>query len=327
MSVDIFVVHASFLEVRKQMLETFEKKLSESKIEYNIKYITDYDPNGIDLKNVGSFVDFSKPDTGDVFDSLVKNLHIKQLSNALKHREALIKASTSNTLSLIIEDDIVFSEDVISKFVKILEYLSATKDTWDIAFLGLPMLANMNVTDPIIPVKDIYKIIPCVDSYLVHPSSALALSKCFERVKYVTNVQYSYIAHTHPEMKFVMSSTNVFADGSKVGVYISTLTPNNKLFLNSEFSQFSQLLTQGSENKDAHAQIEELKKNIRFKNHPDIMTLCAISEMNNGNYNKAKELFDQAYQMYTSNESMLNSESEFLIQYSRIFKYIQESQA
>lgn len=328
MNVDIYVIHAAFLEVRKNMIETLEKKLTAC-TDLNVKFsiITDHDPDMIDLKTVNSLVDFTKPSTGEVYDALVKNMHIKQLSNALKHREALKKASSSSNLSLIIEDDAIYGDDIDIKLVTLFKTLTDTKDKWDIVFLGVPSLSSIPTPEaPFRPIKDIFKIIPCIDSYIVHPSSASVLLAHFERIKYVTNIQFSYISFIKPELKFMMSTTNCFADGTKVGVYISTLTQNNKLFLNAEYNKLSQIVNGPGETipVERKAVFDELKSTVRFKNHPDILTLQAIGEMKVGDFAKAKELFDEAYAMYTKNECILNSESEFILLYSRIFKYVQD---
>jgi hypothetical protein len=328
MNVDIYVIHAAFLEVRKNMVETLEKKLSAcTDLNVKLSIITDHDPDMIDLKSVNSLVDFAKPTTGEVFDALVKNLHIKQLSNALKHREALKKASASSNISIILEDDVIYGDDVDTKLVTLLKALYDAKDKWDIMFLGIPSLSSIPTPEvPFRPVKDIFKIIPCIDSYIVHPTSATVLLKHFERIKYITNVQFSYISYINPELKVMMSTVNCFADGTKVGVYISTLTQNNKLFLNAEYNKLSQIVNGPGETIPAErkAVFDELKSTVRFKNHPDILTLQAIGEMKVGDFAKAKELFDEAYTMYTKNECILNSESEFILLYSRIFKYVQD---
>jgi GR25 family glycosyltransferase involved in LPS biosynthesis len=331
-TLNLYILHAEFLAVRKPMIETLVKKINEtrSSTQVNVKYVTEHDPQNIQLDKIRQLIDLSKPSGGqtnaDIFDALVKNIHIKQLSNVLKHYEALKLASetTDDSISLVLEDDVVFGEDVAEKLYQVIDDIEKKRDEWDAVFLGLPQPMDAKTEAKMRPVSEVFRIMPCVESYLVHNKGAKKLLEAFLPIRYMANVHYSYIINKVKDVKVLMTVSNVFVDGTKLGVYLSTLDSNNKLFLNGDYNKLQQIVNKDKLNTQDISDAREILDKMRFKNHPDNITLNAILEMKTQNYVKAKEMFENAYEMYNNNECILNNESEFLLHYTRIFKYTQE---
>ena len=326
----VYVIHAKFLGVRKPIIDTLFQKLTDSgHFDLTTDYITDFDPQdvlGIDIK---SLIDLnkSKPN-GDVFDGLVKNLHVKHLSNALKHKEVLKRISENKKykgLSLVIEDDVVYGEDVANKLLSLANELTSRKSTWDICFLGLPQPVNSTQIDVIRPTSELFRVVPCIESYLIHGNGADKIYKEFHPIRFVANVHFSYLFFKNPSIQSYMSCSNLFIDGTKFGVYLSTLEPNSKLLLNSDYVKVAQIvLGKDVLTQDEMSATQTILENIKFKNHPDILTLHAILKEKQGKYKESKKLLDEAYNTYMSNECIINNESEFMIHYTRIFKYLQD---
>lgn len=334
-TLDIFVIHASFLGVRKPMIESMVDRLRQNnpkKRKINVTYITECDPSEIQIDIARSMVDLAKPSTitntpPDVFDLLVKNIHLKQLSNALKHFEALKRISVlpEQNMALVIEDDVLFGEDVDKRVFSLGDEYTAAKDQWDVMFLGTPQPMGVQTDRKWRSVFDVYKVVPCIESYFIHPKAAKKLVDAYLPVKFVTNVHMSYVlTHRIPDFKTMMSLTNIFIDGTKLGVYLTTLDPNSRLFLNNDYNNIQSLMNKESLNVQESKEIQSLLANARFKTHPDMITFNAMLEIRQKNYAKAKELFDQAFELYQSNECILNNDSEFLVNYARVFKHLQE---
>lgn len=324
----VYVIHAKFLGVRKPIIDTLFEKLTESKqFELTTEFVTEYDPQELAGTDVRQHIDLTKSQKpNDVFDALIKNMHVKQLSNAIKHKTAIQRIAENKKfkgISLVIEDDIVYGDDVAKKLANLLEKLQDRKSDWDLCFLGLPQPVNATPTDIIRPTTDTFKIIPSIESYILHQASAEKLTKLFHPIKFNANVHFSYLVSRNPTLKVMMSTSNVFIDGTKFGVYLSTLEPNSKLFLNTDYNRLSQIVLKDTLTEEDVKSAEEILGTIKFKNHPDILTLQGILKEKQGDYTEAKNLLDTAYTTFMNNECIINNESEFMIHYTRIFRYTQ----
>jgi|688.fasta_scaffold250330_2 hypothetical protein len=326
----VYVIHAKFLAVRKPIIDTFFEKLNDSQLfEVTSEFITEHDPQDVISGDIRSLININKTNQPtDAFDGLVKNLHVKNISNALKHKEAFkrISEQKGKGLSLVIEDDVVYGEDVATKLAALIDDIGKRLVDWDICYLGLPQPMNTQNTNAIRPTSDLFKLLPCIESYLVHSSAAEKIYKQFHPIRFVTNIHMSYICAKNPEIKNMMSTSNIFIDGTKFGVYLSTLEPNNKLFLNTDFVKLSQIVLKNETvlTSEEISTANAIITNMKFKNHPDVVSLQALLKEKQGEYSEAKTLFDTAYNTYMNNECIINNESEFMIHYTRIFKYSQD---
>jgi hypothetical protein len=124
-------------------------------------------------------------------------------------------------------------------------------------------------------------------------------------------------------MKVHMTVPNIFLDGSKYGLYLSSIEPNNKLFLNPEYNQLNSLVRKETIDESDTSTIEKLLENMKFKNHPDIRFLQGLYLLKKECYKEAKATFDSIYDVYSQNQCIINNESEFLQVYMNTFKHIQ----
>lgn len=326
----VFILHCKSLETRKGLCDALFGKLKESgKFEnMSFHYIEKYDIDEIGKKEVDEFVNLDKSKVLTPFESLLQGIHIRKLSNALKHFEALKQVASlpKEDIGLIIEDDVVYSENVAERLemtlMKLKEY-----DLWDINFLGLPqpVSENPNIVK-VNMVESIFKILPDISSYVVRPTSAKSLCECFLPIRFQTNIHFSYIMmeKAKGQFKFTMTTPNVFVDGSKFGVYLSSIKSNNKLILNQEYTKLYKIIHEKENFSDEEIQrIYKSFETTKFNAHPEFQTLLGVFEMKQKNYKKAKEIFDKCYEVYMNNDCLLNGESEFLEIYAKIFKYLQ----
>lgn len=321
-SLSIYFIHSSDLVMRKQICESFINKINDS-FDVNIKYIDEEDPKDIDVTKIKEMVKLEKSQTNDIFDALLKNIHVKQLSNTLKHLKAYqyIEKSTDD-YSLILEDDIIYSQEVVQNLKNVMENMKTLPEDWNILFTGMPQPSGLNITQPIINVNEIFKIIPVCDSYFVNRKNVTELISKFVPIKFCTNIQLSYI-FTHQGIKAHMSVPNVFVDGSKYGMFLSSLETNNKLFLNPDYNKLITIVNKKEYSDEEKNIVDQIIKNTQFANHPDFMYQVGLYQLHNKNFIKAKEIFDSLYDIYTKNNSVMNSESEFLFNYCNLFAHFQ----
>lgn len=320
--ISIYFIHSKELSTRKPFCEKLLQTLKGA-FDVNVHYIEEHDPTEIDMAKIQSYVKLDKPDTKDIFDALIKNVHIRQLSNSLKHLEAYKKIFDSDDdYSLILEDDVLFSNNVNDELMNAIKAIKKIKDKWHIVFTGMPHPVDFKIEKPIIKTTDVFKIIPVCDSYFVNKKTVKELIDAFSPIRYITNIQLSY-AMTHKNIETYMYSPNVFIDGSKYGVFLSSLEANNKLFFNNDYNKLVGLVRKEVLSEEDMKEVESLKSVIQFKEHPDIQYQFGVFEIRKKNYKEAKAIFDSIYDIYTKNSSLVNNESEFLFNYCNLFSHIQ----
>ena len=336
---NVFVIHAKFLALRTDLCEDLKKRLESSdRLKVNFKYIEEYDSDSIPASIVNTKVDISQTkETKYVFDSYLKGLHVRHLSNALKHHEAIKLASQSDddTYSLIIEDDVVFGDNVSTRLVSILDELDKNTD-WDVNFLGLPQPISQEDSGPkVSKVNTLFKVIPEISSYVVKNKGAQKFSDLYFPIRYATNVQFSFIYMERATrlgvtpLRMTMTTPNVFVDGSKFGVYLSSLLSNNQLILNQDYSKLHTIINAHSAypnreyTKEQKETISKMLNTVKFCGHPEFRVLKGIFETQIGEYEKANETFKACHLIYKNNNSLTNGESAFLSHYARLHKYLQ----
>lgn len=327
MKLKILFIHVKILSHRKVMCEALIKKLKESKkMSVDVEFIEEYDPLHVSSTDLKQFIDLSRLNTNDIFDQLIRNIHIKQISNALKHYSALYKANEYKDkydYFLILEDDVLYGDDIAMRLERLLS-LSSDED-FDVLFTGQPS------TDPIVsesfnikPINSMFKILLCCDSYIIKSSQIKSILDKFLPIKFKTNIHFSFLSDKYKDLKLKMCIPNIFIDGSKFGVYLSTLEANNKLFLYPEYNKLESLVKKEELTQDDMISIDQIIKNIRFSNHPDIQFLFGLYDLKKQNFQKAKQVFEEVYNVYLQNGCIVNNESEFLQTYLSIFKHFQE---
>lgn len=330
---NVFVIHAAHLKVRIPICDNLKQKLKDSKYftEVNFEYVTEYDPLPENLLELRNNVKLDKTNKSDFFDKLLMNLHVRKVSNSMKHYQALknvVSRTEDNSVSLIIEDDVIYSDVVDKRLYDTIIELNKINE-WDCNFLGFPQPIQENPDEnvKISDVNSIYKVFPEVSSYLVSKKGARNLLDSFLPIHFQTNIQLSYLYDIHPNWKLTMSSPNIFVDGSKFGVYLSNVEANNKLFLNTDYTKLYKIIAsiENTPIENVDKSLDSIFENVKFNNHPEFVSLRAQYLMKIGDYEKSKSLFDESYKTYMENDCILNGDSEFLVRYTRIFKYFQDN--
>jgi GR25 family glycosyltransferase involved in LPS biosynthesis len=307
----VFVITSELTAIRRrhvgQLLAEIEKEIPDIRVEF----VTECEPG--DTEGIDSLVKLDRLEEPLAkYNRFTKTLHVRNVSNARKHQLALSRAAACEGPSLIVEDDIVSGENFVSVLKKCLEDKS-----WRVLMLGLPGRAA-----GIHPLRDIHETLPSCDSYLVTPDAAKTLADAFFPLRFVTNVHLSLlfdVTGTAPHM----CAPNVFVDGSKYGVYASTLSPNNPLFLNKAYMEARNVLSDDARwAENGHKVLDALLASP-FKNHPDFVYLRALYERRRSGARAAELVFSTALKLYDDNNCIVNNESEFLRQYIALYGDIQ----
>lgn len=329
LKIKVFIIHTKIVSIRKPMIDTLIKKFESNRglsVEY--EYVFDYEADAIPADFLKQNVVLSKDESNPLFDKYLKNIHIKQVSNSLKHYTALKKGIDSKCKAdyiLIIEDDVLFGEDIDTALINVLNVNKAAE--WDVMFLGQPIRAEdraniVNNEMKLFNINDSFEILPCCDSYIIKKTSLSKLVDSFLPIRYSTNIHLSSIFRKNTDLSVKSVWPNLFLDGSKFGVYISSIETNNRLFLNPSYNSILMKIVSDQVSIDDPELLKEIS-DFKFQNHPDFKYLTGVFEIKRKNYEKAKEIFEECYGIYEANNTILNGESEFLFNYINLFKNFQ----
>jgi hypothetical protein len=321
---NLYVIHSKIVAARKDAVMQLAKKLNDSNLfKVNMKLVEDYEPDQISGDMIKKYTNFEK--TGvEHFDSQLKSIHIRNLSNGLKHFAAIQHIANTESMetpcvNLVVEDDILYGERIVEQLIDVIQSLPTD---FDLVFTGLP---NNKAANGYVPFNELYKIAPSCESYIISSSCAKKVHTSYLPIKFSTNIHLSYIIHKLNLAAFIAKS-HVFIDGSKYGVYLSVIEPNNMLWMNPDFHKLK-AISESSDKSAEHVQkVIAMFNGMQFKNHPDVMHMYARFVKNNvGDLQKVREIYAAIYAALSQNNCLLNNESLFLKDYIEICAHTQES--
>ena len=193
---------------------------------------------------------------------------------------------------------------------------------YDVLFIGMPATEDYKDKSKLQKVFDKFNILPCIDSYVITPKCAKKLHDSLLPFYFPTNGQYTYCMKKLG-LNVMFTVPNLFADGSKVGVYTSMLNTNNKLFLNNNYNSLLSIARSEKITQESYEEAQSiLEKAKGIATHPDMAYITSVIEFKMGNIQKAYEMMKNIYNLYKANGSIMNHESEFLRMYIDIHKHV-----
>ncbi len=325
----VYLLHSpSRCPARAPMCDKLKARLHESdKFRTHFITVTDYEPH--ESATASIHVDWTPEAFKDHPELSSKGacvpLDIAQISACAKHRSALVAIASRANLGgyhMIIEDDVLFGENIIENLDAMLRCVPSD---YDIVLCGLPSPSTNNNEVPwrCIPVDQLFNLIPACDSYVVNPLAATRFVAGFSPVRLAPHLTLSWVVKKHG-LRAYASSPNVFADGSKVGVYVSQTSPDNRLIWNDQFAQL-EALANGPipKNEGAMRAAQDFINSLQFKSHPDILRLLGRLQLRLGNFADADAIFKQVYSIMVGEQCVLNAHSSFLRDYMILHKYVQ----
>jgi GR25 family glycosyltransferase involved in LPS biosynthesis len=318
----LYVINSKLSAGRLQNIMQLKELLKcDSYDEIALTLVSEHETETINQQSVQVNTDFSQlpadAPQAAAFNPLIVPVHVRHVSNFFNHRAALnhIAGASDGDYHVVIEDDVVFGDKVGETLQRALTAFAPADNR--LVFLGLPSAQAEDDADVLGDFRRYYNVSPVCDSYAVTPAAAAAIAKDFARMKFTTNIQLSYAVHVAAAtagstLAAGFARPNVFIDGSKLGVFVSTIEVNNNLILSSEHQQLKTLSDAG----DAVA-ARAYYDTMRFKNHVDNVKLMAYVEHKAGNLGASKALFEACYQSLSSSSSgtVLNNQSVFLRSY------------
>jgi hypothetical protein len=346
---NIYIIHAKWLHLRTPSVERFTQTMKKYAFEsfdsVRTVVVDEYDPADIDASVVMAHVKYepigkpSDDETGGAdlsfYNAHMTNMHISQVSNALKHRLALqriAEGAAPEDVNMIVEDDVLHDKDVCLRVDRMFAEGTSAYPSGAVCFLGLPSSipsAEQAADDgpKFQDTKELFRVLPYCDSYVLDKAAAERLLSGYSPVRFANHIQLSYALDVSGTPS-VTAVPNVFMDGSKYGTVLSTLNPNNRLVLNADYMKLWQMMSttptgSSSSSSCADEEIETLIAQSPLNAHPDFLALMGLYYARKDRIEDSLACHEKAYEAYQKNGCILNHQSEFLKQYIRLHKRTQ----
>lgn len=320
-----YLLHSPGLaEQRAESVKLLEEALP------HVKRVTSDEPSDI-IKTLGSICDVDPANVRDeAFRARSSSmLHIRQVSNAMKHYRAICHAAASlhgdDDLALVVEDDALFGNDVRGSLSRAIS--DAPRDV-DVLFLGLPSPSQPSQGKST-SFSDLHQffggVLPACESYVVNKRAARALADAFLPIRFATNVHVSYLIKVL-SLKALLTSPNVFVDGSKLGVFPGTVDPSCTLPWNQAYMKMNDIVrSHGEYGPQQHAALMAAMEEQRFKGHPAVLALLGAHFARKKMYQEARQAYDVAIDVMDRGGCVLGSQSTVLREAISLYRHLQDS--
>ena len=251
------------------------------------------------------------------FDRLRQVLSVEMISNIEKHRAVwdIISSSAPNTINLVLEDDSVILNNGVTGLKDVLKYVACQDNAsqWDMLFLGVAQPATPEDAKGPIVLTQVPKVIPCKEAYFVSVATASKLYKQWTdgALTNTLRVQMSHYLHNNKGIKAMVPNRRVTLDGSKLGLFPSTIHGSNMLLFNSEYMQIYKVFVQPEQEivKQLHA-VDKIMGTVKHMRNPDISHLYGMLLAKINKLPQAEEALLQAVDDTRSQQGLLNNRSE-----------------
>ena len=328
-TVNFYFIHAKWLSDRQRIIDEFKKTLDKFTFRTasigKIEVIEELDPSDITGDFTKNVINYSAlPDQTSIYNGMLKNLHVHQLSNNVKHLkaiQAISQCTDESAINIVLEDDILYENRICLLIEKLVRSIPSD---YDIVFLGMPtnkQVENQNELN-YQDTSEVFKVLPYCDSYVISKKAAKQLVEAYLPIKFLTNIQLSYLIEKL-QLKSQLVYPNLFMDGTKVGNFVSALNPNNVVMFNNDYNIAKTLTGKDSLTPEETQQLETVFTSSAISEHPDMGYIKAKYLEKNGRYVDARTVYEQTYEKYKKNNAIINHESAFLKDYIKVFKNLQ----
>jgi hypothetical protein len=271
-----------------------------------------------------------------VFDNMRQIMSVEMISNIERHLDAWKRiyecdSTHPQDVFMVIEDDMYLLNDAVTTFPQVIRALSAKSAAWDIVFTGISrMEENASVPIQFIPIKDTLKtpIIPAKDSYFIKQQTAKRLLDMMDKYRFPMRVQMSYLLHKAPEIRAMHPNKRIALDGSKIGIFPSSVHPTNVLVFNKEYMDMFAYLAHDKERvTNDFEKIRGMYKAVEHMNNPDIKHLYGVLLFKAGHTNAAKDMLVDAVESMHHQHGVINSRSDLMSNLINIYQHMQSDLA
>jgi GR25 family glycosyltransferase involved in LPS biosynthesis len=332
-TLNIYLIHSSELKSRiKYINSTIDmiKKIAEEN-NYQIKVIIVNDPNKEFIENNIEFynksVKYDKEEgikADEEFNKLITNLNVLQISNIEKHKAVYKVLQKEDELHFIIEDDVLVGEDYLNNIRELFKNLkNKFLKEWDILFTCIASINNQSIE--LIDSRIQYKFLLAKSSYFIKPKLAAKLYEYLQIYKYNLKTAISKYIWDNKDVKSYVLNKHVFLEGSKMGLFPSSLNSQNFLFQNINFVQLTRITNSDHITDEMFNEAEKIYNNpniIQMKS-PDFIHSMGLLYYKRKNYEKAKSFMLESCEKLYEQNGFVPKSSEILNNAINMYQYDQ----
>ncbi len=217
------------------------------------------------------------------------------------------------------EDDVIIGKNYVENIENMLNNIY-NKD-WDILFTSLNSIIDERIY---IDYKSIYKKLISKACYFVKPRICKVLYNDMNefKLKY-RNFLCKFVADNSDKYKILVYNRNTFIEGSKIGLYPSTINPTNYLYFNNLYIELIKIYIKDDITSEDIEKATELFQKNNFDS-PDILDIMSCIFLKSKDYNNAKKYSEYAIKSLVSNNGYLQKNSEILNNSINVWKYDQD---
>ncbi len=327
-NLNIYIIHSTYLVDRLENINEIKATFNKLNNDYNIsiEVVEDYNYKELNQEKIRNIVKLDPLEDSNYqkYNNFLRNLTPQSISKILKHYKCLqeIRKKNSDEINLIIEDDVSIEEQNLRESFNTI--VSKLGENYDMCLLGLPASSNLveKNTFKIIESKLVYNVIPGCDTYLISSQCANKILAEFIPIRFELNIQYNYLCEKN-DIVIKQITPNIVVEGTKVGKYKSSTNVNNIPLYNFNYKDLNNLILKPNLDNNEKMKIDKLFEDEFLKDNPDFIYLKALYSFKNEKYEESLKLFNKVYSMYLKCELPLNKESNFLLNYTEIFKFTQ----
>lgn len=256
------------------------------------------------------------------FNKTIAPLNVVQISNIEKHREALKNISLLNDddYYFIIEDDLLISNDYVKNIEDFFSNLEKNND-WDILFTGLS-----NIDDEPLKLVDsrgVFKFFILKNSYFIRPLIAKKLYDYLNIFKYTLKNSISKFIWDNKEIRSKITNKHLFLEGSKIGLFLSSINNSNFLYQNNDFVELAKITNKDAITDDDILNAEKIYKRLEHYNNSDIQHTMGLIYYKKKDYKKSKQYMIDACLNIKKYNGYLTKTNEILNNCINMFQYDQ----
>jgi len=331
----VFIIHTSILTNRMEKLDPIIKFIKESGkltgYTVEISMIISPDPGVLypTLEELQKKISYDKSGN-ELFDQCIQVLSLEMISNIEKHKDALSKISkykdSEEDLYLIIEDDMIILQDCLKNFEELLKLDHKNLD-WDLIILGLSKNIATNTPQKLENIKELSdtgKVLPSKEAYFIRKNVATKLLAEFEKYKFTYRIQLSYFIYNNSDIKVYYPSKRTTVDGSKLGLFTSSIHSNNILTFNNEYMQMYNYLSMSKEDIQKNmSNITALYKTVKGLNSCDFTHLYGLLKIKADFLKEGEEILLEALEQIRKSQGLLNGRSDLANNLVELYRHLQ----
>lgn len=317
-NINIYIITSDNLKLRFNNLNQQIGKLKEilENCNFNFNFHQINNPsNGEIEKNLEKYKEIVVLKKEEIEDDDFKNqiapINTCQISNIAKHLKAyeLIK-NNNDKYHFIIEDDIIIIDEFINNIKTLFNKIKTTE--YDLILTGIAI--NQEGEDlKLINSFNYFKVLISKCSYFISKDCAIKMIDFLAKFRFSMKLSLSYFIWQNKEtIKSFVSNKNLFFEGSKIGIFTSSINNNNFLYQNGEFVKLTQLIGDNEYITDDIIKKAEDIYNNAGKNNPDFLHTIGLAHYKNKNYKKAKETLIEAVLALKKNDGFICQHNEIL---------------